>query len=173
MNGIDDLLDQLMATLQFQDPLLREKLRKGLLRGMSEAAEGSSVEVSLDLEAPVDVVLLDGGGEGSEDAEPPHLEVFDGENEPLSKSEVEVHVFHAGGHATSDLKQGLVSIRDAVQVVYRGTTARCYRLHCDEGDLSIHLDGNVRAEIGRGQTIDVESSWIQVSGTGSARYLNV
>ena len=107
----------------------------------------------------------------------PKLRVVDTEEAELhqarnSGADVRVKVLkparQTGGPAALTLEgtialDVLPGVPAAWQTVFRGDTARAYRIRCTAGILEIAADGVVVERLQRGQTVDVESRLIRVS----------
>jgi hypothetical protein len=190
-DDLDDILDSIFQVIDLRDPRLKDKLRRGLQKGLEVAGElGHDVKVELDLDgATPEVVVLDGGRkEGSaapDPTGPPDLSVIDGdgrgpdidfldgdlEDDDLLDESMRVRVIRSG--STGTRTAGQIEVADDLQTVYRGQTARTYRLHCDGGGLTVLLDGEEVDGIIGGQSIDVEAGLIQVRGDGEGWYVAV
>lgn len=90
--------------------------------------------------------------------------------EPAGPSTRVVRVIRGGWSRASDLARlGLMAVpAGGRQTLYRGSTARAYRLLCREGSLVVQVDG-VRVEsLEAGQTLDVEGAEIVALSAGPA-----
>lgn len=187
MDTMDDLLEQLMKALDFRDPALREKLKRGIEEGLERldlATADVHFEVDIDGESVnvrsnhPDVTVLDGGLSGEADDEDdasdegPDLEVLEGEGDDFDhEPEVSVEVLRAPFRTVRRHARGLGRIQvDGQQTLFRGALARPYRLACDEGELRVVVDGAAVETLAEGQTLDVEAALIQVRGTGEGTY---
>lgn len=184
---MDDLLEQLMKALDFSDPAMRDKLKRGLEEGLDELDLGSTdLHFELDIDGDSirfrsdspEVTVLDGGldGERPDTDERPDLEVVDGEGEPdtdeddLDDPEVSVEVLRAPfRRIRRSLGQGQIEV-DGQQTLFRGAHPRPYRLRCDSGELQVVVDGVAVETLSVRQTIDVEAQLIQVRGKGEGSY---
>ena len=53
------------------------------------------------------------------------------------------------------------------QTLYRGRTARLYRVSCTEGALRVEVDGVPTETLRPGQAVDIEASFLRVHGEGA------
>lgn len=185
---MDDLLEQLMKALDFSDPNLREKLKRGLEEGLDQLDLGTAdLHFELDIDGDgvrfsssdtPEVTVLDGGldGDRPDTDERPDLEVVDGdalddEDDDDDHPDISVEVlrspfrrFPRGGR-----REGRILV-DGQQTLFRGAEPRAYRLRCDDGELRVVVDGAAIEALAPGQTIDVEAALIQVRGQGEGGY---
>lgn len=179
MDGIDDLLDQLMQALDLQDPKLRKKLREGLEHGFEQVDVTREMHFSFDIDGDgasqgPDVTVLDGGRSdaGPRTGDRPDLEVVPDADDDGPDPEVSVRVIRARREQGGRLLEGSIDV-DGQQTVFRGMEPLLYRLHCDQGAFQAVVDGIAVEALQAGQSLDVEASLIQVRGQGAGRFTRV
>lgn len=192
---MDDLLDQLMKALDFRDPDIKRKLREGLEEGFSELDLGNTdVHFEFDIDGDgvhfggshsekrnqPGVTVLDGGLDDEDDDdfdddtddEGPDLEVLEGDLDDHTDEEPDVSVRVLRAPLRPMRRRAGVGriLVDGQQTLFRGETARAYRIECDQGELRVVLDGAAVETVEAGQSIDVEAALIQVRGTAEGSY---
>ncbi len=68
---------------------------------------------------------------------------------------------------------GRIDVTDDIQTLFRGSSPAVYRVYCDEGELTVRLDGRSVETLAPGQSMDVESRRVQVEGDGEGWYIKV
>lgn len=174
MDHIDDLVNGILEALGMDDDALRARLRDEMARGFELAGDQTGeVEIQLDVEIdPVTrepgVVVLDGGRtERGEPTPKPHLEVLDGDREPAPEVAVQVRRATRPPRARG---RGTIAIEEAMQTLYRGKAEHTYRLHLDQGEAVVLLDGEPIEALRANQSMDVSSAHIAVQGTAKGTY---
>ena len=181
----DDILRQVSDALRALG--LRDPSADGVLTGLRDALR-KLVDDRTD-DQPSIVVL----GSDRRTPEGPDLRVVDTEEAEriqqasAPEDQVQVRVFRAA-HLASDEPRGVISGQGAIlaryidgerpwQTVYRGESARPYRLACDAGQLELAVDGSTVERMTPGQTVDVEARTIRVraasSGDATGRYVRL
>jgi hypothetical protein len=122
------------------------------------------------------VRVLDGGrtddDEDDDEHEAPDLRVVDGliDGEAALHPRVSVRVLGRPGRPTiGPLTEGRISLPggpDGRQTLRHGTSTVNYRVHCDEGDLELLVDGHAVAHLQAGQSIDVEGAVLRARASG-------
>lgn len=68
---------------------------------------------------------------------------------------------------------GRIDVTDDIQTLFRGSSPAIYRVYCEDGELTVRLDGRSVETLAPGQSMDVESRRVQVEGDGEGWYAKV
>jgi hypothetical protein len=79
----------------------------------------------------------------------------------------------ARGSGDAPVGAGRIDVSDDVQTLFRGANPAIYRVYCEDGELTVRLDGRSVETLSPGQSMDVESRRVQVEGDGEGWYLKV
>ena len=169
-----------------------ESLQEGV--GLDVEIVGSELfDMDVQPDSGVNIEVVPGGRESDEpksEGQKPELRLAESDDadEPvdqpmrdLGSSPVLTHVkvLHSGSRSTSVSDKPIPGLVDAGwihvapggaaqsewQTVYRGQTARLYRIACSQGCMDVTVDGESVERLVAGQSIDVEGTAIRVTST--------
>lgn len=176
---VDEVVSQVRVALDEADVTSRQSRDMLLdgLRDVMQALDPGSLVRPKGAEAPdegPDVSVVDGGR--ADDAPPtdgpkPDLKVAEPAadspepEQPRVYTRVTVHKAKppTDGHPRLTLEEGATW-----RSLFRGSTARPYRLTAEQGSVRVSLDGMPADTIPAGSSLDVEASVIQVAAEGGA-----
>lgn len=169
-DGPDDLLldhlDRALSTLGVLDDALRERVLDEIRTVLDDASE--------DRGPAIGVHVLPGGGERPEDGDErtiPALRVVDSPSPDIRVQVVRPPTRTGTPTRPRDLAHGHVRLEggpDVWQTLLHAVRPAAYRVHCDEGELHLVVDGELVGRLEAGQSVDVEGRVLRVRACSDA-----